>query len=88
MKEVRDEVLRMVGIDPENSPWPLENTSSKKRDGLYRVVHFAWYHQTRHYRSELAALCAKPVTLKRGEWALTALGVERAQELRKEHGDG
>jgi DNA-directed RNA polymerase specialized sigma24 family protein len=57
---VRDDALRLVGIDPENCPWPLKDTSTKKRDGLYRVVHFAWYHQTRKYRRDSNALCGKP----------------------------
>lgn len=59
---VQDDVLRLAGIDPENCPWPLKSRSSKSRDGLYRVLHFAWYHQTRSYniRND-KALCAKPM---------------------------
>lgn len=84
-----DDALRLAGIDPENSPWPLRSTSSKKRDGLYRVVHFAWYHQTHKYRADNPEkeFCARPndpVTRgKRGFWALTALGVKRAKALRE-----
>lgn len=58
---VKDDVLRLAGIDPENCPWPLESKSSKDRDGLYRIVHFAWYHQTRMYRPDSKAYCAKPL---------------------------
>jgi len=58
---VQDDVLRLAGIDPADCPWPLKSRSSKSRDGLYRVVHFAWYHQTRQYRPDSDALCAKPM---------------------------
>jgi DNA-directed RNA polymerase specialized sigma24 family protein len=84
-EKVQDDVLRLAGIDPDNCPWPLRSTSSKKRDGLYRVVHFAWYHQTRQYRPEMVALCARPMDGERGEWALTALGVKRAKELAEKY---
>jgi hypothetical protein len=63
--------------------WPLKDSSSKTRDGLYRVVTFGWYHQTRQYREESEALCARPIQAKRGEWALTDLGVKRAKALRE-----
>jgi len=86
-KLIRDDALRLAGIDPEDCPWPLQSTSSKKRDGLYRVVHFGWYHQTRQYRAETEALCCRPndpVTRgKRGYWALTDLGVKKAKALRE-----
>jgi hypothetical protein len=84
-EKVRDDVLRLAGIDPDDCPWPLNSTSSKKRDGLYRVVHFAWYHQTRQYRPESEALCARPIEGARGEWALTTLGVRRAKELKSKY---
>lgn len=80
---VRDDVLRLAGIDPETCPWPLRSISSKTRNGLYRVVHFAWYHQTRQYRPESEALCAKPISGARGEWALTELGVKKAKLLKE-----
>jgi DNA-directed RNA polymerase specialized sigma24 family protein len=84
---IQDDAMRLAGIDPEDCPWPLKSTSSKKRDGLYRVVHFGWYHQTRQYREENEALCAKPLDPeskgKRGFWALTELGVKRAKALRE-----
>jgi len=84
--KVQDDALRLAGIDPEECPWPLKSTSSKKRDGLYRVVHFGWYHQTRQYRPETEALCCRstdPTTIgKRGYWALTELGVKKAKALR------
>lgn len=84
---IQDDALRLAGIDPENCPWPLRSTSSKKRDGLYRVVHFGWYHQTRQYREENEAMCCKPLDPdtkgKRGYWALTDLGVKRAKALRE-----
>jgi hypothetical protein len=81
--KVRDDALRLAGIEPDECPWPLKSSSSRTRDGLYRVVHFAWYHQTRMYRPESEALCAKPIRAKRGEWALTALGVKEAKRLRE-----
>jgi len=84
---IQDDALRLAGIDPENCPWPLKSTSSKKRDGLYRVVHFGWYHQTRQYREENEATCCKPLDPdskgKRGYWALTELGAKRAKALRE-----
>lgn len=84
---VQDDALRLAGIDPENCPWPLKSTSSTKRDGLYRVVHFGWYHQTRQYREENEAMCCKPLDSdtkgKRGYWALTELGAKRAKALRE-----
>lgn len=84
---IQDDALRLAGIDPEDCPWPLKSTSSKKRDGLYRVVHFGWYHQTRQYREENEAMCCKPLDPdsrgKRGYWALTDLGVKRAKALRE-----
>jgi hypothetical protein len=97
-KLVRDDALRLAGLtlhDPDEvghpthasdgvSMWPLNSSSSKDRDGLYRVAHFGWYHQTRQYRPEAEALCAKPVVGKRGQWALTALGVREAKRLREE----
>jgi hypothetical protein len=83
---IQDDALRLAGFDPEDCPWPLKSTSSKKRDGLYRVVHFGWYHQTRHYRPETEALCCRPMDPatkgKRGYWALTDLGVKKAKALR------
>lgn len=66
--------------------WPLKSTSSRKRDGLHRVVHFGWYHQTRHYRTGTEALCGRPLDPatkgKRGFWALSQLGVKKAKALR------
>jgi len=95
--KVQDDVLRLAGfelVDPDGtgefthatdgvSTWPLKSSSSQARDGLRRVAHFAWYHQTRQYRPEALALCAKPVSGKRGQWALTALGVKEAKRLRE-----
>jgi len=61
LEDVRDEALRLAGIDLENPPWPLKDSSSKKRDGLYRVIHRAWYCQTRRHQYD--ACCAKPLTI-------------------------
>jgi len=83
---LQDDAIRLAGFDPEDCPWPLKSTSSKQRDGLYRIVHFGWYHQTRQYRSETEALCCRPMDPatrgKRGYWALTDLGVKKAKALR------
>lgn len=98
-EKIQDDVLRLAGfeieLDDDGQPvraadaagnsWRLHSTDSKTRDGLYRVVHFAWYHQTRQYRPESKALCAKPWSSKRGQWALTELGVRKARELRAEY---
>lgn len=94
--KVRDDALRLAGLklitDDDGHPthasdgvstWSLKSSSSKARDGLYRVIHFSWYHQTRMYRPESEALCAKPIKGARGEWALTALGVKEAKRLRE-----
>ena len=95
-KKIRNDVLRLTGLtlieDEDGTPthatdgesaWVLKSASSKARDGLYRICHFAWYHQTRQYRPESEALCAKPVNGARGEWALTAIGVKEAKRLRE-----
>lgn len=95
-KLIQNDVLRLTGLalifDEDGVPthatdgtftWPLKSQSSKVRDGLYRVVHFGWFHQTRHYREESEALCARPIKAKRGEWALTDLGVKKAKALRE-----
>lgn len=96
---VRDDAIRLAGFtliyDDDGKPvsatdgtytWPLESASSRSRDGLYRVVHFGWYHQTRQYREECDALCCKPTDPgsegKRGYWALTELGARKAKALR------
>lgn len=76
-EKVQDDVLRLAGykvvsgpdddlgmaVDEDGNAWPLKSKDSKTRDGLHRVVHFAWYHQTRKYRcdSESLEYCAKPV---------------------------
>ena len=80
---IRDDVLRLVGIDPANPPWPLKDSSKTAKDGIYRRVHFGWYHQTYKYRPVDRALCARPINGKRGDWALTELGVRRAKQLRE-----
>ena len=93
---IRDDAIRLAGLDlirdEDGTPthatdgtntWPLHSTSSKVRDGLYRTVTFGWYHQTRKYREECDAVCARPIQAKRGEWALTELGAKRAKTLRK-----
>ena len=82
---VRDKVLRLVGIDPQHSPWPLKSASTKKRDGLYRVIHFAWYHQTRRHRID--PLCARGLARNNHVhgWALSLHGVEKAKRLRKRY---
>lgn len=94
--KIQNDVLRLAGFtlinDEHGNPthatdgtsaWKLKSASSKKRDGLYRVAHFAWYHQTRQYRPEAEAMCAKSIVGARGDWALTALGAKKAKELRK-----
>jgi hypothetical protein len=52
-----------VAVDEEGNAWPLKSKSSQDRNGLYRVVHFAWYHQTRQYRPDCEGkvFCAKPM---------------------------
>jgi hypothetical protein len=82
---VDNEVEPTRAADGKGHWWSLRSSSSKHRDGLYRVVHFAWYHQTYKYRGQTEALCAKPISGARGEWALTELGVKRAKQLCAEY---
>jgi hypothetical protein len=87
-EKIQDDVLRLAGyeleydhggtavsaVDAKGNKWPLRSTNSETRDGLYRVVHFAWYHQTSRYRKGRArpALCGKAFD---GE--MNALRIER-----------
>lgn len=83
---VLDEVLWEVGIDPQNSPWPLRGS---KPLGLYRVI--GWAHRNQRpdrvsnksgravrYSGRRSSFC---LSLGRGLWGLTEAGVERAQYL-------
>jgi len=73
--EVYDEVLRLVGIDPETTPHPLVG-----REGLYRRVTYGFRNQRREYCGvKRPAFCSNSA---KGQWGLTALGVDRALELR------
>lgn len=85
-KSVLDPVLREVGIDPENSPWPLRGS---KPLGLYRIIGFAHRNQRPdlvsnksgrevRYSGHREAFC---LGLGRGLWGLTESGVERANYL-------
>lgn len=76
--EVLDLVLIESGIDPEDSPWPLEGS---KPLGLYRIVGFA--HRNQRGGSKAYSGKKSPTTLSvgKGLWGLTAEGVSRAREL-------
>lgn len=74
-KDVLDDALRLAGIDPSDSPWPLTG-----RDGLYRRVGFAVRNQCRGHCGKRDPLCT---ILGKGEWALTAVGLAEAQALRE-----
>lgn len=82
---IRDDALRLIGIDPESCPWPLKDTSSRAKDGLYRRVHFAWRNQCVKHCGTRPSLCGRPITGPRGCWALTVDGVARAKELRAKY---
>jgi DNA-directed RNA polymerase specialized sigma24 family protein len=82
---IRDDALRLAGIDPANSPWPLRDSSSKSKDGLYRRVHFAWRNQCEQHCGNKPSLCGRPIIGGRGTWALTVDGVARARELREKY---
>jgi transcription antitermination factor NusG len=80
-KAVLDGVLREVGIDPDNSPWPLRGT--KKKLGLHRIIGFALRNQradidTSRYSGQREALC---LCFGRGLWGLTEEGVEKSRRL-------
>lgn len=79
-RDVVDLVLREVGIDPDDSPWPLEGS---KPLGLYRVIGFAHRNQRKDtknasYSGSRKATCS---SLGKGVWGLTESGVERSREL-------
>jgi transcription antitermination factor NusG len=79
-----DPVLLEVGIDPQNSPWPLKGSGGKgKPIGLYRIIGFAFRNQRRNIPSSCYAGKREPLclNLKRGFWGLTPIGVERSLEL-------
>lgn len=79
-KAIQDDVLRLAGYkilldengeaeraaDTHGNTWPLRSEGSSDRNGLYRVVHFAWYHQTQQYRSRTPGrtYCGKVVNLQ------------------------
>ena len=69
--------------DTEGNRFALRDSSPGKRDGLYRRLHFATYHQTVSHRPPDKACVAKPTEgAKRGRWALTELGLAKAKALR------
>lgn len=72
------------------SAWPLRSASSSKRDGLYRIVHFGWYHQTRQYRRSEKTLCGKPAYpiidhLDTDRWELLDISEDERESLRDPH---
>lgn len=104
-EKLQNDVLRLAGyevlkasdglplraVNTAGEWWPLRDSGTKTRDGLYRIVHFAWYHQTRQYRKNRPSqiYTARPweygLDRRPGEWALTELGVRRARELRPKY---
>jgi len=74
MDVVLDEVLIIVGIDPENSPWPL-----KGRQGLYRRIHYAFRNQREGYTGQSRPVYT--VQLDKGVWALSEEGAAYAKKL-------
>ena len=74
--DVIAETLRLASIDPLTTTWPL-----KGRRGLHRVIGFAVRNQCRAHCGSRPALCT---ILGSGQWALTALGVEAAQDLQQQ----
>lgn len=79
---IRDDAIRLAGITLEHEGRRGRDACSKQRDGLYRRVHFAWRNQRNGYCGSRQALCAKPISGNRGEWALTREGVRHAKSLR------
>ena len=73
-EDVLDDALRLVGIDPDTTEWPLET-----RGGLYRCVGFAVRNQSRHYCGKRKALTT---FFGKNEWALTAVGLTEARRLK------
>jgi DNA-directed RNA polymerase specialized sigma24 family protein len=73
-EKITEDVLRLVGIDPEEAPKELAESRQ-------RSVHAAWYHQTRQFRPGESAFCGKPIRGNPDDWSLTAIGVARAKEL-------
>jgi len=99
---IENDAMRLAGLDlimgEENDgevavaatdglgTWPLKSTSSEKRDGLLRIVHFGWYHQTRHYRPDPKALCGRPIrpeieVLQNEMWDLLGLAQKYSDVL-------
>lgn len=77
---IRDDAIRLAGLTATKQG---RDACSRKRDGLYRRVHFAWRNQRNGYCGMRAALCAKPMSGERGQWALTREGVKHAKALRE-----
>lgn len=76
-REVQEEVLREVGIDPENCPWEL-----KGRQGLYRRVHYAFRNQREGYIGQTREVYT--VQIQKGFWALSEKGAQVATELHRQ----
>ena len=84
---VLDDAIKLAGFGPETEV-KTKDTSSKRRDGVYRRVHFAWRNQMAAYCGSRTPYTARPIAASgSGEWALTEEGAKRAKELRK-HYDG
>lgn len=73
-KDVLDDALRLVGIDPDTTDWQLEG-----RDGLYRRVGRAVRNQCRTHCGNRPALTT---IFDKNEWAVTAVGLVEAKRLK------
>lgn len=86
-KEVLDLVLKEVGINPKDSPWPLQGSGGKGQSyGLYRIVGYAFRNQRGNissdwkYSGKREPYCVL-VDGQRGMWGLTEAGTQYAREL-------
>lgn len=79
-REVLDLVLEEYGIDPKDSPWPLEGAGGKAGLGLYRVISYAFRNQREGYSGSREPTCFL-LDANKGLWALTEIGVQRAREM-------
>lgn len=84
-EDIRDDVLRLAGVEIGDQENRARDTCSELRDGLYRRVHFAWRNQRNGYCGHRVAYCARPIDGARGQWALTHEGVRHAKQIRSKY---
>lgn len=80
--EVIDLVLKEVGIDPLNSPWPVYNSDDDSYQSLKRNITYAYRNSKEGYNQEDKAVFR--ATEKPKAWALTDLGSKISKEFNQQ----